>query len=150
MIWRIEVKDKEGVFDAPGESIQKDIYDLGISSISKVSVTSVYSIEGQLQDKDIEKIAEELLIDKVIQEYSYNKADQSLPSLQTEDLKVVEIAYNPGVMDPVESSTLKGIRDLGFDSVQGVRTAKKYLLYGKISPKDLDIVVNKILSNKLI
>lgn len=150
MIWRVEIKEKDGVFDALGEGLCKDILDLGITSISKVRVIQVYLIEGGVNQNDVQKICEELLIDKIIQDYSFNPSSKTLPSLETDHLKVVEIAYNPGVMDPVEESTLKGIRDLGIKSVRSVRTAKKYLLYGNLSRAQLETIVNKALANKLI
>ena len=64
--------------------------------------------------------------------------------------RAIEIAYNPGVMDPVEESALKGIRDLGIAQVQAVRRARRYLLYGNIPAQDLEIITSKVLSNKLI
>lgn len=181
MIWRVEIKDKEGIFDALGAGVEKDILDLGIQSVSRVRVIQVYTIEGDITQTQLQKICEELLIDKVIQDYSYDSAvpkirsreagatldspeqnplssgevegdsaDKIPASTKSEDLKIAEIAYNLGVMDPVEESTLKGIRDLGIDRVDSVRTAKKYLLFGHLSDKELEIVVNKALSNKLI
>src|SRR3989338_1817687 len=150
MIWRVEIKEKDAVSDAFGDGISKDILDLGITSVSKVRVIQVYLIEGDVNQNAVQKICEELLIDKIIQDYSFNPGNKTLPSLETDHLKIVEIAYNPGVMDPVEESTLKGIRDLGIKSVRSVRTAKKYLLYGNLSRGQIETIVNKVLANKLI
>ncbi|HOW35560.1 MAG TPA: phosphoribosylformylglycinamidine synthase subunit PurL [Candidatus Omnitrophota bacterium] len=150
MIWRVEIKDKEGIFDALGAGVEKDILDLGVKSVSKVRVIQVYTIEGDITQAQVQRICEELLIDKVIQDYSYGPAGKIPVSTKSEDFKVAEIAYNPGVMDPVEESTLKGIRDLGIEKVDSVRTAKKYLLFGNLSDQEFEIIVNKTLSNKLI
>ncbi|MFH1359493.1 MAG: phosphoribosylformylglycinamidine synthase subunit PurL [Candidatus Omnitrophota bacterium] len=149
MIWRVEIKDKEGVFDAAGESTKKAIFDLGIRSISHVRVISVFLIEGNLSRAQIQTICEELLVDKIIQEYSFcPNQETAIPSARTPF--IVEIAYHPGVMDPVEASTLKGIRDLDIEGVQAVHTARKYILDGDLAEDDLDVIVNKVLSNKLI
>ncbi|MCR4337401.1 MAG: phosphoribosylformylglycinamidine synthase subunit PurL [Candidatus Omnitrophica bacterium] len=147
MLWRIEVKEKDGLLDPLGEGTQKDILDIGVKGISQVRVSQVYLIEGDIQDADVEKISRELLADPVTQDYqcSSNGFAKFIPSF-----KVVEIAYNPGVMDPVEESTLKGIRDLGIPTVTSVRTARKYYLYGKLSSRDLNLIVDKVLANKLI
>ncbi|MEO0069985.1 MAG: phosphoribosylformylglycinamidine synthase subunit PurL [candidate division WOR-3 bacterium] len=67
-----------------------------------------------------------------------------------EDLEVVEIAYNPGVMDPAEESVKKGIRDLGIQGIEAVKTAKKYLIKGDLSEEQIDLVCEKLLMNKLI
>ena len=53
-------------------------------------------------------------------------------------------------MDPVEDSTLKGIKDLGFGGVSSVATSRQYFLHGKLSKKNLNLIVEKVLSNKLI
>ncbi len=151
MIWRIEVKDREGIFDAAGESVRKDILDLGIDSVKEVKVTSVYLIDGDLSAEQVDLIGRELLVDPIVQVYTCGKADTLAKQKNfSKTLKTVEIAYNPGVMDPVEESTLKGIRDLGIQSVRAVRTAKKYFIYGRVSDRELETIVNRVLANKLI
>jgi phosphoribosylformylglycinamidine synthase len=200
MIWRIEVKPKEGVCDVLGDGIQKDIVDLGLQCVDKAEAARVYNLEGTLRREDIEKICRELLVDPVTQEYRYWNLDipAAFPAAPAAGCRVVEIAHNPGVMDPVEESTLKAIEDLGIPSVKAVRTARKYFLYpsspkttgkpvsdfgnvsadvrsiqekvdrypasavfikdataldaghGEIGPQELDVIVNKVLSNKLI
>src|SRR3989338_9948850 len=62
----------------------------------------------------------------------------------------VEIAYNPGVMDPVEASTVKAIRDLGIAGIRAVRTAKQYLFWGKPSKAQVAAITSRVLMNKLI
>ena len=149
MIWRVEIKDKAGVFDAAGEAVAKDIQDLGITTVTKARVEQVFLVEGQITASQIKKICQELLVDPVVQDFSF--LAKATPTIsQEKGVRVVEIAYNPGVMDPVEESTLKGIADLGIANVRSVRTAKKYLLYGQPNDKEINIIVNRVLSNKLI
>ncbi|MDP2652516.1 MAG: phosphoribosylformylglycinamidine synthase subunit PurL [Candidatus Omnitrophota bacterium] len=151
MIWRAEIKDKEGVFDSPGEGTLKDIHDLGISSVSGVRVAQVYTIEGDLAEDAIRRVCEDLLTDQITQESSYHRAGDAVSSLFPQPgVRVMEIAYNPGVMDPVETSTLKGIRDLGIKGARSVRTSKKYFLQGQVSEADAQRIADKVLMNKLI
>lgn len=147
MLYKIEVKDKPGIFDAQGKAVEKDILDLGIKTVREVSFVQVYIIEGSLSEVQIKKISEELLVDPISQDYFFETRDLRL---ETCDQFVVEIAYNPGVMDPVEESTIKGIRDLGIESVTSVKTAKKYILKGKLSEAQLKTISDKLLYNKLI
>jgi len=149
MLWRVEIKNKESVFDAMGEGLRRDILDLGIRTLEKVEVVSVYTLQGEVTAAEIKKICEELLVNKITQDFRYS-ADTILFQPQSEDVKVIEIAYHAGVMDPVEDSTIKGIRDLGIQAIQAVRTSKKYILHGHLTDKDLETVVNKVLANKLI
>ncbi len=157
MFWRIEVKNKPGIFDAEAESVKKAVVDLGINSVDKIDVVYVYNIEADLRHTEIKKVCTELLIDKITQIYSCHclssREDflsKKNPSSVSGEYVEVEIAYNPGVMDPVEYSVIKGIRDLGLSSVKGISTAKKYLIYGSVSKKDINVIVNKLLCNKLI
>ncbi|MDE2222151.1 MAG: phosphoribosylformylglycinamidine synthase subunit PurL [Candidatus Omnitrophica bacterium] len=145
MIWRVEVKQKDGILDPIGESIARDIIDLGFD-VAGVRVVSVYLLEGDITREEIKRIGDELLVDPVVEQYSF---DLKLP-LQSSDHRVVEIAYNPGVMDPVEASTIKGIRDLGITGISAVRTARQYHINGKLSDKDLEAVTQRVLMNKLI
>jgi len=148
MVYRLEIKDKPGIFDAVGVGIKKDILDLGIKTVPVVRFTQVYNIEGNLSEEETKIICAELLVDKVSQGYSIN----GLKNLKTRKPNrfIIEVAYNPGVMDPVEESTLKGIKDLGIDSITSVKTAKKYLIKGKLTTTQLKIISEKLLYNKLI
>ena len=127
MFCRVEVKEKDGFYDAVGESVKKDIIDLGFKNkVKKVRFVYVYLLEGDINESEVKKISEELLIDPVTQEYAI-KGNAALEK----EFKVVEVAYNPGVMDPVEDSAKKAIQDIGINGVRTVNTAKKYLLKGR-------------------
>ena len=90
----------------------------------------------------------ELLADPVVQEYRY--AAKPFDGAQGKPSHTVEIAYNPGVMDPVEASTVKAIRDLGIAGIRAVRTAKQYLFWGKPSKAQVAAITGRVLMNKLI
>ncbi|MCX5705022.1 MAG: phosphoribosylformylglycinamidine synthase subunit PurL [Candidatus Omnitrophica bacterium] len=147
MSWKIEIRDLPGIFDAVGQGIKKDILDLGITGVRDVSFVQVYILEGSLSEEQVRKICEELLVDPIAQSY---KIVLELRSVKVLGEHVVEVAYNPGVMDPVEESALKGIRDLGVSSVTAVKTAKKYLIKGRFTASQLKIISQKLLYNKLI
>ena len=56
MFYKIEIQDKPGIFDASGESVRRDIVDLGIEAIRRVRFIQVYNIEGDISEYDIYKI----------------------------------------------------------------------------------------------
>jgi phosphoribosylformylglycinamidine synthase II len=149
-MWRIEVKDKPGVFDAFGESVRKSILDLGMKTVERVYVVSVYTIEGRLREAEIRTIGARLLADPVTQDFACVQGPAPHDEHSNPGEHVVEIAYNPGVMDPVEESTLKGIRDLGINGAEAVHTAKQYHMKGRLSAGDVQLIVDKVLANKLI
>jgi phosphoribosylformylglycinamidine synthase II len=143
-LYRIEVSVKEGFADPRSEGLQKDIFDLGIKTVDRVRVNSVYLLEGKLTEEEYLAICRELLTDPIVEDFS--RDDAPCP----EGARLVEVAYNPGVMDPVEESVKKGIRDLGITTVTAVRTAKKYLLWGRFSAETLKSICDKLLVNGVV
>lgn len=148
MQYKIEVVDKPGIFDAVGQGVSRDIADLGIHSVKEVKFIQVYILEGNLAFGEVISICQELLTDKVAQDYKILSEDQNNSSKFNQH--IVEVAYNPGVMDPVQASVLKGIQDLGIPAPEAIKTAKKYIIFGKLSPGQLKTISEKLLYNKLI
>ncbi|KPK40015.1 MAG: phosphoribosylformylglycinamidine synthase, partial [Omnitrophica WOR_2 bacterium SM23_29] len=144
------MKNRDGIFDSTGEGIKKDISDLGISGVESVEVEQVYIIEGDIKEAQIDKIARTLLTDPITQEYSFRHSPLIDKKTSGQKQSLIETAYNPGVMDPVEESAKKGILDLGIKAVKSVKTAKKYIINGKISKSDLNVISEKLLYNRVI
>jgi phosphoribosylformylglycinamidine synthase len=144
--WKIEIKNKKSVFDPSGNGIKKDILDLGIKGVKKVNVAQVFIISGDITESDAKRIAEELLADPITEDYAVNNVRRATCGAQ----RIVEIAYNPGVMDPVEESTRKAIKDMGIYGVKSFRTERKYFIEGKIAEGDFNNICEKLLYNKVI
>ena len=147
MLWRVEVCDKDHGFDS---GVKRDIEDLGIKGVESVEVAQVYIIKGDISRSGIKRIAGELLTDPVTQIYSFRSRPIVDRNARAKNKTVVEVTYNAGVMDPVEESVKKGILDLGVKGVESVKTAKKYIIIGKISTGQLKTISEKLLFNKVI
>jgi len=143
-LYRVEVSVRNGFTDPRAEALQKDINDLGITAVNRVRVSDIYLLEGKLDEAGLTTICRELLTDPIVEEYSFQETPH------TDDAHLVEVAYNPGVMDPVEESVRKGIRDLGITTVDAIRTAKKYLLWGDLSEEALQSICDKLLVNSVV
>ncbi|MFC1703300.1 phosphoribosylformylglycinamidine synthase subunit PurL [Candidatus Omnitrophota bacterium] len=151
MIWRVEISDKPGVFDAVGEAVKKDIEDLGIYNVRDVRFAQLYFITGKISQEQITVIARELLVDSITQTFRVTNSKTFRKNLSNKkNARIVEVAYNPGVMDPVEESTLKGIRDLGIHTAEGVRTSRLYHIDGKLNQREFTTICEKLLCNKVI
>ncbi|UCE08887.1 MAG: phosphoribosylformylglycinamidine synthase subunit PurL [bacterium] len=143
---KLEIGYQPNYKDNRGLAIIKDIFDLGITGVSQIKTFQIYYLFGELSKREIEFICKNLLMDQITQIYAVNQPLE----IEQHDVWIVEITYNPGVMDPVEESTLKGIRDLGFSSICRVKTAMKYHIYGSLTAAEKTTVIEKILANKLI
>lgn len=144
--FRVEVRDRHGIYDAVAEGLKRDIKDLGIGAVKEVEYIQVYTLVGAIPKKDLETIGRELLADKVSQEYRLG----GFKLQRSGSLHVVEVAYNPGVMDPVVDSTMKAIRDMGISAVETLHTAKKYVFTGQLDHVQVNAIADKLLYNKLI
>jgi len=143
-LFRIEVSVKDGFTDPRTEALQKDILDLGIRAVERVKVSDVYLLEGKLDEAELETICQELLTDPIVEEYSCRETPYP------DNAHLIEVAYNPGVMDPVEESVRKGIGDLGIVTVEAVRTARRYLLWGELPEEALKSICDKLLVNSVV
>jgi phosphoribosylformylglycinamidine synthase II len=145
-LFRVEVSVKPDLPDPRGEALKADIRDLGIGGVQQVRVSDVYWLEGDLTSKELELICSQLLADPIVEAYATGES----PLVAPQDARAVEVAYNPGVMDPVEESVSKGIRDLGVKNLKSVKTAKRYYLWGQLSNGDIELISNKLLVNSVI
>lgn len=150
MLWKIEIKKKDGFYDSVGERIKKDINGLGFTDIKEVKFIQVYYIDGSIEERNIEKISQLLLSDGVTQEYSYCPFPEKNSSYPFPNDIKVEIAYHTGVMDPWEESIKKGIKTLHITEPQFVKTSKEYIIKGEIEERKLDTICNQILMNPII
>ncbi|MFH1232170.1 MAG: phosphoribosylformylglycinamidine synthase subunit PurL, partial [Planctomycetota bacterium] len=141
-----EVVLKSGLPDPIGASVKQDIIEFGVTGIDDVRFASIYVLDGELVEGDVDIISREILSDKTVQKYSINKP---LEIFKNDKHQVVTVFLKPGVMDPVESSLLKAINDFGF-RINSVRTGRKYYLNGNISQKDIPRLSSKIFANNVI
>ena len=144
---RLEIGLTSNQPDARGAGLVKDIHDLGISTVTDVRVVDLYWLDGDLAAGDLNLIGRNLLADPVTQYYRYSTP---APSSSQSQPQIVEVAYNAGVTDPVEETVMKAIRDLGITGVRAVKTARRYLIWGRLTEAQLDIICNRLLVNPII
>jgi phosphoribosylformylglycinamidine synthase len=147
VITRIELVLKPGFLDTAAAAVTTGLHDLGMVDVHCQHAVQIYYLQGELGAQEKERIAKELLVDAVTQVYRIDAQVLPPPGPNTWD---VEITYNPGVMDPVEESTMKGIRDLGIASVTAVKTARKYRLQGSLTEAQRQLIIDKLLANKVV
>ncbi|RLC61519.1 MAG: phosphoribosylformylglycinamidine synthase, partial [Chloroflexi bacterium] len=149
MLYRVEIWLKNNLQDVRGLSLVKDIYDLGITTISNSRVADIYWLDADLEPDDLALICHSLLADPVAQEVrcGTNYEDKGKIGL---NCHIVEVAYNAGVTDPVEDTIKKAVLDLGIRNVTGVKTARRYLIEGQLDEYQLETICNRLLVNPII
>ena len=72
-VWTVEVQFKPGVTDAVGDSTVKGINDIGIACINNVRTGKKFWLSGNINTEIVETIAQRLLMNDVIQTFSYQE-----------------------------------------------------------------------------
>ena len=143
--WRFEVFSRPGSDDVHGREVLGDIKELGIDSVQEVQSARVFLIEGDF-DADFAKcLAGELLTDPICENFYIGRSSAPAGLAKA---TIIEIHLKSGVTDPVAESVMTAINDMG-KKCSTVRTARKYILFGEISEKQLKKIIRR-LSNDCI
>ena len=144
--WRFEVFNRSGFSDVHGKSVLEDIKELGITSVEAVQSAKVFLIEADFDKNLAERLAKELLSDPVCEEYYIGRSG---PPAGLAKATLIEVHLKSGVTDPVAESVMAALADMGVKA-NNVRTARKYVLLGKITQSHIDTIAKKILANDCI
>ncbi len=115
---------------------------LGVSGIEAVETAKVYRFEGITEDQAAQ-LAERLLADRVTDDVEIGyRRDES-------DWQTVEVAMNPGAMNPEVASILKAAHDLGIEPV-AADSSTEFRFVGPVEREDVEAVVAHDLVNETV
>ncbi len=147
MPWRIEVGLKDGLTDARGERVRREIAEhLGIA-LEQVRTVDVYTVDADLGEEEVSAAAHGPFSDPVIQEVSIDT-----PLAGDFDV-LVEVGFRPGVTDNVGRTAREAIQYItgrAFKPGEGVYTSVQYRLRGKVDEKTAEEIASGFLANGLI
>jgi len=144
--WRFEVFNKPGFADVQGKSVLDGIGELGITSVQAVQSAKVFLIEADFDRAFVERVGRELLADPVCEEYYIGRSGAPAGLAKA---TLIEVHLKSGVTDPVAESVRTAIADMGAET-GNVRTARKYVLLGQITPAQTQTIAKKLLANDCI
>ena len=147
MVWRILAGLKDGVRDARGERVRREIREHLAIDLDDVRTIDVYTVDAQLSDEEIQAAANGPFCDPVVQEVSINR-----PLARDFDL-LIEVGYRPGVTDNVGRTAKEAIQYLSgrpFAAGESVYTSVQYLLKGTVDVSMAERIVSGFLANGLI
>ncbi len=147
MPWRIEVGLKDGVRDARGERVRREIREhLGIN-LASVRTIDVYTVDAALSEAEVMAAVHGPFSDPVIQEVAVDR-----PLAADFDI-LIEVGYRPGVTDNVGRTGREAIQYLTgrpFTADEGVYTSVQYLLKGVADGAVAERIASGFLANGLI
>ena len=144
---RIEIALKEGVRDARGERIRREIANFLHLAVDEVRTVDVYTVDANLSPGLLEQAAAGPFSDPVIQVFSI---DQPLASGFD---YAVEVGFRPGVTDNVGRTAREALAYLSGTPLaegEGAYYAVQYLLKGSLSADDVKNIATGLLCNTLI
>src|SRR3989344_4948963 len=142
MIHTIRVISKNET-DPKGQNLLAEIKStLNINSIKKIRTAKVYRLEG-ISKKDLKKIIDSALVEKIDQKYSVDEPIFNSSS------KNIEVAYKSGVMNPEVASILKTTVDLNI-KLAAADSSFEYAFFGTLSKDQLQKIINRLLVNETV
>jgi len=151
MAHRIEVTKRAGVADVAGEALVRQVRDALGWSLGSAYTVSVYTLEGELTPETLDRLAQEVFSDPVLEE-AY--VDRPAPILGSRGFDfVVEVGFRPGVTDNEGRTAREAIGlVLGLDPREAPRayTARQVRLAGGGLTLARAKEVAALLSNELI
>jgi phosphoribosylformylglycinamidine synthase len=144
---RIEIALKEGVRDARGERIKREIEHFLHLAVEEVTTIDVYTVDAPLSDEQLGQAAAGPFSDPVIQRWSID-----LPLATGFDF-AVEVGFRPGVTDNVGRTAREAVTYLTgrpFGEGEGVYYSVQYLLKGDLKTADVEKIATGLLCNPLI
>lgn len=151
MLWEVDIYPAEGLPNLEADRVAAEAVDLGFTDKLHVDAARGYLVQGNLTAQQIQRLADELLADSVVERTVVAPVgDALLAKLPKGFESFVHVLPKPGVTDTVAESAKAAIADfdLGVDDI-AVRTFKKYR-FGGVSSDQLAVLSAKLLANDAI
>lgn len=114
--------------DPRSAGLLADARALRFNDLRRIECQDLYFVEGQLSQDEMQRLALTLLTDPVTQ--SVEAAEAGPSNSRIPGTVIVEVAYRPGVTDPVAGEIVRAAHELGFSGVHRAATGFRYLIEG--------------------
>src|SRR3989339_701754 len=105
MLWEVDIYPNPGQPNRIARQVAADAADLGLARNLAVTAAYGYLIQGQLDRGDVNRIADELLADRVVERTVVAPVgDPVLQKAPDGCDRLIHVLPKPGVMDPVAQS----------------------------------------------
>jgi phosphoribosylformylglycinamidine synthase II len=144
MLWEIEIQPKSDDVERRRIAEEYDLLTHTHCGAELITGTARgYLIEGDISRSQVRQLAEELLVDPLMETGHFGTLNEHLRP----DCRAT-VLLKPGVMDPTALSVVEAARDLGIH-IDQVRTFRRY--FGPPLPPEAEAVLfRKVLANEAI
>ncbi len=139
-LFRIEVSPASGSVDTGGNAALNQAEQSGFTPTS-IATTSIYLVQGDLDDASVATITNDLLCDSVTEQSNIGSSVQRADSM-------IEVHPQPGVMDPEAQAVERAIERLLGTKVR-VQTGKRYDINGS-SQEEAQQIAKRCFANTVV
>ena len=147
-LWQIEIWPTTGMPNRLALEVAATAKDLGLAREMQVDASRGFLIQGELSESDIQKIVDQLLVDKVVEQYRFSICGDDQFVETDESLVCYFVMPLPGVTDPEAESVQEALQHLGC-TASAVRTFRRYSVAG-IPNDQQEVLCKKVLANESI
>ena len=126
----------QGRVDGRAVDLSEQIEHLDVHGVGGIEICDLYFLRGTLDEEDAQRIAVELLTDPVVEGFHLRPLDDPSPPLKSE-AHAIEVAYHPGVTDPVAKHLLHRAAHLKIEGLEAAATGTRYLINGALTGEDV-------------
>lgn len=130
--------------------IVRDARRLGFEKVGAVLRSEIYFVRGNIAPGELELLGRFLFSDPVTQEFRV----ETCPIGLNPEGNIVEIAYHPGVTDPVADEILRSAREMGIPGIDAASTGQRYEITcagGEgLGVDDLRLIAERLLANPVV
>jgi len=151
MKWVISVYFNDPDMDAKNKILSNEIKDL-IGKKVNIKIFTNYVLEGNLDEDELKKISEDFFIDKTLENFMINYFTDF------ENFKVIDKKYKwqvnvylkKFIINPNDEIIFKALNMLYPNKFSSLVTFNTYLFSHNVNYKELELIISKLLANKLL
>ncbi len=151
-IYRFEVSPIQKN-DPRSEGFLHDAHALGLTQVESIECSDLYFLRGNLNDENLNEITDRILLDPVTQSVNWQVFDPSSVNSTsfTDQEMVVEVAFRPGVTDPVAEQLLRVTHMINDFQVDSAASGLRFVIHGQgLTQPLMHQLAKRLLANDII
>ena len=150
MLWEVEILPIGSEKDYEGQRVLASARSQGIAGLKSVISARTFLIQGELTQEDINRAADQLLVDSVTEQFHVRQLPASPADISNSQSPILlNVLLHPGVTDSVAENAVRALVRLNLN-VTNVATCRRYWIAGDLDAAKLTQLTKKVLSNDAI
>ncbi len=150
MLWEVEILPIGSEKDYEGQRVLASARSQGIAGLKSVISARTFLIQGELTQEDINRAADQLLVDSVTEQFHVRQLPASPAEISNSQSQILlNVLLHPGVTDSVAENAVRALVRLNLN-VTNVATCRRYWIAGDLDAAKLTQLTKKVLSNDAI